>query len=70
MWPGKLQKNAYVDRYNRTVQHEWLDQHIIESIEEGQEFVTQWQRTYDKERPNMGIGGITHRSRKLPREFY
>jgi len=31
--PGKPQQNAYVERYNRTVHHEWLDQHIIESIE-------------------------------------
>ncbi len=35
--PGKPQQNAYVERYNRTVRHEWLDQHIIESIEEAQE---------------------------------
>ncbi len=48
-----------VERYNRTVRHEWLDQHIIESIEEAQEFATQWLWTYNNERPNMGIGGIT-----------
>lgn len=40
--PGKPQQNAYVERYNRTVRHEWLDQHIIESIKEAQEFATQW----------------------------
>ena len=57
--PGKPQQNAYVERYNRTVRHEWLDQHIIESIEEAQEFATQWLWTYNNERPNMGIGGIT-----------
>ncbi|MEY3003730.1 MAG: hypothetical protein RLZZ491_906 [Pseudomonadota bacterium] len=32
--PGQPQQNAYVERYNRTVRHEWLDQYIIESIEE------------------------------------
>ena len=31
--PGKPQQNAYIERYNRTVRHEWLDQHIIENIE-------------------------------------
>jgi putative transposase len=40
--PGKPQQNAYVERYNRTVRHEWLDQYIIVSIEEAQEFATQW----------------------------
>ena len=57
--PGKPQQNAYVERYNRTVRHEWLDQHIIESIEEAQHFATGWLWTYNNERPNMGIGGIT-----------
>ena len=57
--PGKPQQNAYVERYNRTVRHEWLDQNIIESIEEAQDYATQWLWTYNNERPNMGIGGIT-----------
>lgn len=29
--PGKPQQNAYIERYNRTVRHECLDQHIIEN---------------------------------------
>ena len=56
--PEKPQQNAYVERYNRTVRHEWLDQHIIESIEQAQEFAMQWLRIYNNERLNMGIGGI------------
>jgi putative transposase len=31
----------------------------IESIEEAQDFATQWLRTYNNDRPNMGIGGVT-----------
>ena len=57
--PGKPQQNAYIERYNRTVRHEWLDQHIIETIEEAQDFATQWLWTYNNDRPNMGIGGVT-----------
>ncbi len=57
--PGKPQQNAYVERYNRTVRHEWLGQYIISSIEEAQNYATQWLWTYNTERPNMGIGGIT-----------
>ena len=44
---------SYTDR------HEWLDQYIIETIEEAQHHATQWLWTYNNERPNMGIGGIT-----------
>ena len=50
---------AYIERYNRTVRHEWLDQYIIETIEEAQDHATQWLWTYTNDRPNMGIGGIT-----------
>jgi transposase InsO family protein len=31
----------------------------IESIEEAPDYATQWLWTYNNERPNMGIGGIT-----------
>ena len=57
--PGQPQQNAYIERYTRTVRHEWLDQYIIESIEEAQDHATQWLWTYNNDRPNMGIGGIT-----------
>uniref|UniRef100_A4WSE6 Integrase, catalytic region n=1 Tax=Cereibacter sphaeroides (strain ATCC 17025 / ATH 2.4.3) TaxID=349102 RepID=A4WSE6_CERS5 len=57
--PGKPQQNAYVERYNRTVRHEWLDLYIFETIEEVQRTATEWLWTYNNERPNMGIGGVT-----------
>ena len=57
--PGKPQQNAYIERYNRTVRHEWLDQNIIETIEEAQDFAMQWLWTYNNDRPNMGIGAMT-----------
>jgi putative transposase len=57
--PGKPQQNAYVERYNRTVRHEWLDMHAFETIEEAQMTATRWLWTYNNERPNMAIGGIT-----------
>jgi putative transposase len=57
--PGKPTQNAYVERYNRTVRHEWLDQHLFESIEEAQQTATEWLWIYNNERPNMANGGIT-----------
>ena len=56
--PGKPQQNAYVERYNRTVRHEWLDLYIFETIEEVQQIATEWLWTSNNERPNMGIGGV------------
>lgn len=57
--PGKPQQNAYVERYNRTVRTEWLGRYHFESIEEVQDHATRWLWTYNNERPNMGIGGMT-----------
>ena len=53
--PGQPQQNAYIERYNRTVRHEWLDQYIIESIEEAQDHATQWLWTYNNDRPNVSV---------------
>jgi putative transposase len=58
--PGKPQQNAYVERYNRTVRQEWLWQYNWNAIEEVKEHATRWLWTYNDERSNMGIGGITH----------
>ena len=57
--PGKPQQNAYVERYNRTVRIEWLGRYHFNSIEEVQDHATRWLWTYNNERPNMGIGGMT-----------
>ncbi len=57
--PGKPQQNAYVERCNRTVRHEWLGPYIFESIEEVQQIATGWLWPSNNERPNMGNGGMT-----------
>ena len=57
--PGKPQQNAYIERYNRTVRHEWLDQYMFATIKEVQDYATAWLWTYNNDRPNMGLGGIT-----------
>jgi putative transposase len=57
--PGNPQQNAYVERYNRTVRYDWLAQYLFDTLEEVQEYATQWLWTYNHERPNMALGGIT-----------
>ncbi len=57
--PGKPQQNAYIERFNRTVRQEWLGTNIFYSIEEVQNHATKWLWTYNNDRPNMAIGGIT-----------
>lgn len=57
--PSQPQQNASSEHYNHTIRHEGLDQYIIETIEEAQDFATDWLWTYRNGRPTMGIGRMT-----------
>ncbi|EAQ63536.1 putative orphan protein; putative transposase [Marinomonas sp. MED121] len=57
--PGKPQQNAYIERFNRTVRYDWLSHYLYKDIKALQDKATHWLWTYNNERPNMGIGGIT-----------
>lgn len=57
--PGNPQQNAYIERYNRTVRYDWLGQYSFSTITQVQDHATEWLWTYNHERPNMALGGIT-----------
>ena len=57
--PGNPQQNAYVERYNRTVRYDWLNQYEFKTLADMQDYSTKWLWHYNNERPNMAIGGIT-----------
>jgi len=57
--PGKPQQNAYIERYNRTVRYDWLAHYLFDSVCEVQDYATRWLWSYNHERPNMALGGIT-----------
>ena len=42
-----------------TVRYDWLAQHVFDTIDEVQAAATRWLWTYNHERPNMALGGIT-----------
>ena len=56
--PGKPTQNAYIERFNRTARHEWLDMHLFASVEQAQRLATKWLWTYNNERPHTAIGGV------------
>lgn len=63
--PGKPTQNAYVERFNRTARHEWLDLHDFESVEHAQMLATEWLWIYNNERPNTAVGGFPPATVKL-----
>jgi putative transposase len=59
--PGKPTQNTYIERFNRTVRHEWLDPNLFESVEQAQGLATKCLWTYNNQRPHTAIGGVPPR---------
>ncbi len=55
--PGKPQKNAYIERHNRTIRYSWVSKHLFDTLEEVQEYATQWLWFYNHQRPHRANGG-------------
>lgn len=60
-WRGKPTQNAYIECYNRTVRHEWLNMHAFESVDQAQHLATEWPWLYNNESPNTAIDGVPPR---------
>ncbi|SNT69859.1 putative transposase [Psychrobacter sp. LV10R520-6] len=57
--PGNPQQNAYVERYNRTMRYDWLNQALFTDLDQVRQQAEDWLYHYNNERPNMGNGGFT-----------
>ncbi|WP_201500638.1 IS3-like element ISPar2 family transposase [Psychrobacter arcticus] len=57
--PGNPQQNAYVERYNRTMRYDWLNQELFTDLDQVRQQAEDWLYHYNNERPNMGNGGFT-----------
>jgi putative transposase len=67
--PGKPQQNAYIERYNRTVRYDWLAHYLFDSVSDVQDYATKWLWSYNHERPNMALGGITPKQKLANRSL-
>jgi len=61
--PGQPQKNAYIERFNRTARYEWLSQFAWDDLNQVQHAATQWMWFYNHQRPHMALGGFTPKQR-------
>jgi putative transposase len=55
--PGNPQQNAYIERANRTILYSWLSKYLFETLNEVQDYATQWLWFYNNERPHKANGG-------------
>ena len=57
--PGKPNQNAYIERFNRTVRDEVLDQHLFVRLDDVREAVYWWMIEYNEERPHDSLANLT-----------
>ena len=65
IYSGKPQQNAFIERFNRTVRYDWLEQYLFNSIDQVQNYASKWLWHYNHERPNMALGGITPKQKLM-----
>ena len=56
--PGKLDQNAFIERFNRTYREEVLDAYVFESIEQVRDVTENWLREYNEERQRDSLGRV------------
>lgn len=57
--PGKPNQNAYIERFNRTLRNELLDQHLFVRLDDVREAAYWWMLGYNEERPHDSLGDLT-----------
>jgi putative transposase len=56
--PGKPNRNAFIERFNRSLRNEVLDLYLFRNLAEVHEIVSQWRRQYNEDRPHDALGGL------------
>jgi putative transposase len=57
--PGKPNQNAYIERFNRTLREEVLNQHLFACLNDVREAIYWWMIEYNEERPHDSLGNLT-----------
>jgi putative transposase len=57
--PGKPNQNAYIERFNRTLREELLDQHLFARLHDVREAIYWWMIEYNEKRTHDSLGDLT-----------
>jgi putative transposase len=57
--PGRPTENSYIERFNRTYQHEVLNAYLFRSDDEVRKITADWIEEYNTERPHDSLGKLT-----------
>jgi putative transposase len=61
---GKPNQNAYIERFNRALRQELLDQHLFARLDDVRDAAWWWMLDYNEERNHDALGGMTPAERR------
>ena len=56
--PGKLMKNSYVERFNRTYRDEILNSYVFKTLSQLRAITEEWMDQYNEERPHDALDDL------------
>ena len=54
-FPRLIERNAFIERFNRTCREDVLDANLFETLEEARLLTRTWMKLYNEERPHESL---------------
>lgn len=63
MYPGKPNKNAFIESFNSRFRDECLNEHVFRDLDDARRKIEEWRKIYNEFHPHSSLGMMS------PKEF-